>query len=633
MSYPSRRWRSLPRVLRVLIVAVPVVFLGWIILVNVAIASGWLERIISGKHRMSTVTVKVGRAWMLWPGRLHVRDFELDVDAYRYQLHVDLPEGVAEIALLELLSRKFHTRSIIGTDATVVLQLKMQPDKVNERRLATYPQIDGFDRPIRNPELPNLPPLDKAFKIDLEGIDTSLQRFWFGELRFDMTEGRLRGDLRATPGHRFGVSGGVIDWTDATLGIADDDGLADSVHLHVELDVADYNPFATAGRSVLRNYTATVEAGGMVRDISFARMYLPPKAKSVALGGGAGPVEIRAVIESGVMQLGTHFDYETPAIRVYAGTLVAGTQMHVAMAVAEHEGQLVSQAGVDLDRLHGGAAGKHDDRVTADKIEGFVAFGNTDLVATEWPLVDARLAIPRLHITELRDFAGVSEQIDPLGGAVDLSWTTSRADDGRFLHDGELELRNGAVRSSSILGQASASVRIGARTLRTWKETTIGKLQVDLDDVGLQTKNGESVGSWIHITGGHATLNHDNGNFDARVQGRLDDLRPILTHVSAKEILLEHIPDRDLTDPLRFDVGVQGRRGTLTLDIEDLSRPSLHVRGKVHRVGKNSRFAIVLGLAHIGIYGESKEKPSVDLAVGDDWLARKIEWVEDFGKR
>src|SRR5690606_28572853 len=244
--------------------------------------------------------------------------------------------------------------------------------------------------------MPDIPPIDEAFTVVVENVDAEISRLWVDEYRFETPGGRLRGNVRAVSGHSFAVWDTEVRVTGAAVGVADDDALLEDVDLHASIDIDEYDPFQTTGAAVLAHYTATVEGGGEVRDISFAEMYLPKKARGTVLGGGAGPVEIRAVLDHGKLQPDTLFTYETDAIRVYAGALVVGMQMQLAMSAARKDGRMIARAGVDLDRVHGGRAGgeRDGDRLGAKKIEALVAFGQNDLTKSEWPLVDARLSIP-----------------------------------------------------------------------------------------------------------------------------------------------------------------------------------------------------------------------------------------------
>jgi hypothetical protein len=621
-----RAWRWL----RWIVVGVPLLFLGALGLVNVALWTGVVERLASGEHRMASVQLQIGHAWMLWPGTVHVRDLELDVDAYRYQLHLELPSGEADIALGDLLSRTFHATRIVGDDARVVLLRKMAPEAVNERRLATFPEIADFGRPIRAVEPPELPELDEAFTVVLEGVDAGVSRVWVDEFRFDTPGGRLQGNLRAVSGHSFATWDTDVAIENAVLGVADRDGFADEVDLHVVLDVDEFDPFGIQGRDVLRNFSARVEGAGKVRDVSFCSMYLPHHARNVALGGGEGDVRIEAELDHGVLDPGTLVQYETDAIRLYAGDLVVGMGMELAMSVVRSNGRSLARAGVDVHDLHGGLAGTEhaSDRVQAKTIEAYVAFAQTDLVAKDWPLADARLSIPNLHVADLHDLSGVHEALASLHGAVDLSWRTSRLKDGRLGHDATLKGKNVGMQSGGIATRATARLRVGARSSADFRETKIGKMHVELDDVAVTSKNGDSEGTWLRIAKGTATLDHRTGDVDAKLRGRLDDLRPVFAHMNAREALAEKVADHDLTQPLDFRVGLHTRAGTVTLDLDDLVRPALHVRGKIKSAGKRSRWALELPDARIGIYGQSRGKPNIDLAIPDGWLESKFPWVD-----
>jgi hypothetical protein len=621
-------------VLRITLISVCSTLLGWIVLINILLATGAVERFVSGEHRIATVELKLGRAWMLRPDTIHVRDLSLSIDGYATRLHVELPEGEVRIAFFDLLARSFHTRSIVGRHASVTLQRKMPHDAVDERRLERFPEIAAFDRPpIRASELPDWPPREKALTIELEGVDVRVDHICVDELRLDPAEGHLEGNMRLIVGHALRASDVTLDATDAVVSVAGDDPLLDGLDLRVAMDVSEYNPDPNQEHAAVGELTADFDGRGTVRDLSSVATYLPPALSSIALGGGVGPLEFDVSLDSGVLQPGTLVTYETDAIRGYMGKLVVGTQLLLAMSVEEEEGEVVSRARVDLERLHGGLAGTKGSRdgVVARKIEAVIAFAQNDLASSEWPLADARLSIPRLRISDLGVFAGATDAVESLGGSLDLTWKTSRLEDGRYGHDVTLEAREVVVRAPDLFVGTSTKVKLGARTTEAWTKTTIGKLRVDVDDLAIATKNGKSDGTWLRIANGNVDMHHESGRIDARLRGRLDDLRPLLTHTNERRAFAEAFPDHNLTQPLAFDIGIHSTREGVTIDVDDLSRPALNIRGKLRKVGEHTRFAFQLLHARIGIHGVGGGKPNVKLAVSDEWLEARSKWVESLG--
>jgi hypothetical protein len=406
------------------------------------------------------------------------------------------------------------------------------------------------------------------------------------------------------------------------------------MNVHVTGKVDDYDPFATLGQAVVGQVSATVTAEGTIKDIAHCTMYLPPALERAVLAGGEGPIAITAALEAGVLQPGTSLQYDTDSLRLLGGELVIGTQVHLVLAVKDHDGSIVSRAGVDLEGVHGGVAGTKRARtaIRARKIEAFVAFAQADLTSSDWPLAGARMSVPLLQIAELRDLASASEVFARLGGAIDLSLTTSRNRDGRYGHDASISARGLSFRSGETSVKIWGDADLGARTNVELTSTTIGKIATSLDRVDIHTTNGDSDHTWLRIAGGHLKVTHDPVRVNGQVRGRLEDLRPVLTHMNARTSLSERVPDRDLTQPLAFDVGIHATRTGITLDLDEVSRTAFNLRGKVRKVGKHTRYAFELLRAHVGVYGHDGAKAKIDLGVGKGWLESKFPWVEALGR-
>ena len=109
---------------------------------------------------------------------------------------------------------------------------------------------------------------------------------------------------------------------------------------------------------------------------------MPRRASS--LGGGVGELSLDAVIESGVVRVGSELSYDTQALRVYAGKFVVGAAMHLRAGVEERDGDVLSRVSANLERVRGGVVGDDLLAIQAEQVEAWVAFMNNDLTG-DWP--------------------------------------------------------------------------------------------------------------------------------------------------------------------------------------------------------------------------------------------------------
>lgn len=623
-----RAWRSkspaFRRRLLGLFVGLPGLFVAIMLATNILLWTGTIEHLASRRYPLATVEIQVGRAWMLWPGKIHVRDFEIDIDAYTYQLHVGVPSGVVDIALLDLMSREFHTRSVHGEDVSIWVVMKKPAEQVDEG--PGVPEFADFGPPIRSDEPPEIPPRDQSWTIDIDGIDGQISELIVGNTRLRIPTGGLRASIHAVPGHSFSIPDANVDLSDASLTIGDRVCISD-ISLEVEFDIAEYNPFGVDEPSTLGKVSAAGSIHASVDDMAPLVRYFPAAAGDSSLGGGRGQLSGDVVIESGVVRVGSELRYDTQALWIYAGKFVFEAATHLRAAVEERDGNVRSYASANLERVRGGVVGDDLDAIQTEQVEASVAFANDDLTGN-WPIHDLSVWIPRLIVEDLGALASLSDTVRLERGSVELHWTTDRGADGDYDTAVSVKLGNGALAFGETKMRGSVHVRVEARTQAALDETTVHGLELELDGFALTTPRGHSEGTWVRVTKGRLTINHDNGSFDGTLHGRLDDLRPVLAQSNARQSRVREVRDLDLTQPLDFDLGLHRHGSSFTLDINDLSRPGLNIRGKLHHRRGRTRFAILLVLAHVGIYGEAGEEPKVDLFTDADWLARKSMWVD-----
>lgn len=146
-------------------------------------------------------------AYSVWPGLLHVRGLELQVQDYRHQFALEADSGQITVSLYELVLKRFHATSVSLAGLSFRLRDKLPAAEVNDRRVAAYPPIPGF------PELPLLvgeepPPIpDHAYDkwaIAVEDIRAELRELWFFEYRY-RGGGLVRGGFEVQPGRTFAV--------------------------------------------------------------------------------------------------------------------------------------------------------------------------------------------------------------------------------------------------------------------------------------------------------------------------------------------------------------------------------------------------------------------------------------------
>src|SRR5687768_17476968 len=120
--------RLLVRALQALALLAWLHFVG----VNFLLNSDWLLETLN--RRPERLRIGYSHAWCLWPGVVHLRDFELHSQSRRVRWSVRLAEARVHLHLTDLWRREFHALSLAGRGGAV--QLERRPD-------APPPDADG----------------------------------------------------------------------------------------------------------------------------------------------------------------------------------------------------------------------------------------------------------------------------------------------------------------------------------------------------------------------------------------------------------------------------------------------------------------------------------------------------------
>ncbi|MCA9658613.1 MAG: hypothetical protein KC486_09730 [Myxococcales bacterium] len=613
----------------------------WMLVLNLALWTGFVPWVVSGQHRMSRIHLGYDSAWVLWPTEVHVKGLVLRIDAYRYQLELEVPEGEMDVALHELLSRRLHVHRVDADGARATFRFKAPEGQVSERRRALFGPIVGHGAPIRDAEPPELPKEGEAWELDLENINGGFSELWIDALRIVELDARLRGRLRTRAGSLFAVDGGHLDLAAGAI-LVGDERLAEALEGTLAVEIRDYDPFSIKGREVLKQVRADIDASARIVDLGPAQPLLPESAR-LHLGGGAGLLRLDVDVVDGVLQPGTSIDYGTEALMA-AHTPVRGRAgVHVRAEVRREddadEGRLAvelcdlklwrnDEAGDD-DEEEGGEKERKRAPIFAPAIEASVTTSVTDLASDAFALTGAEVRTAKaIQLRELRALAGLSDRIDPRAGSASLTLRSTLREGERLGHRAKLSVENAAVAvdrttirlSGDLELRGSSGLRFGAGELDT--------IDLDVRQLAIRSPKGHSTGAWLKVTRGD--LEWGPATIKATLEGQLDDLRPILSHVDERNRLIERFTDHDVTKPLDFKVDLRrGEDGALDLRVHHLRRPALHIEAFRRSRGDRSRSAFRLTGVRIGVAVDEHGDRDADLGADAAWMERKIAWAKE----
>ena len=591
----------------------------WMVILNVALATGLVPWLVSGEHRMSTVRIRYDSAWVLWPSRVHVENFELDIDAYRYQLHLDIPEGEVDVAL--------HARSIVGRRVSGVFRFKAPEGQVSDERLAAFGPVDGMPEPVRMSARPDLPDEDEAWAVELDAVDGDFVDLWINELHFAQVSANLRGALSSRAGNFFAIDGAQLEGTAEEL-LVGGQVLVNDWSSELTVDVEGYDPFSLTGRAVLGQLSVDLDASAKVVSLEPTRTFFEGDT-DFALDGGEGSLTLRLIVAEGVLREPTALDYQTDALTVHVQDWVGRTRAHVTASVGSGQGPGRVRAGTDLLDVRVRRADEEFDGkppIFAQKIEGFIATSSTNLVDDAFTIVDGRLRAPKVEVRDIAVLRGVSESVEPRSGSVSLSLLGNfvESDEIGIDLDGKLDNVVFAVDRSTV--RTTVDFDLGLRSSPDFSEGRVGKLDIHVGQLGVKSPKGHSNGAWVDVSGG--SLRWDAEGIEANVRGKLDDLRPILSHADERVRLVELVPDLESTTPLDFEVGLRKRGDVLDISVDRLTRPLLSIQGFRRSRGDAARSAFLIDRARVGLTRSESGDRDIDLAVDEDWLPQQTQWAK-----
>lgn len=220
------------------------------------------------------LTVDYGRAWTVWPGRVHLEDLTVRFQDHNVQFYLQLDEARVHLSLWSLTRKKFHATRVRATGASWHMLVKADAPDADDARLEAYPAILGFARPpVRAAVAPPLPAPDLLWTVQVDDVDATVREVWVMEFAWQGT-GRVQGAFELQPLRHLWVRPARLTLEPGTLSVGQTKVSTD-FSLRADVDVAPYDIETHPDLQVLRPISASVQLEGSLDDLSFARLYLP----------------------------------------------------------------------------------------------------------------------------------------------------------------------------------------------------------------------------------------------------------------------------------------------------------------------------------------------------------------------
>ncbi len=431
-SAAKRPWlRRAGRVLLVLAIALPLLFL---VASNAFLSLHGLDLLFASTN---TINAKYQRAWMLWPGTIHVRGLRIIFQDPNVEWSLDFERATVDVSLLEFARRTFHAHHVRAEGGSFRMRHRIDPAVKNAPWVRTIAPIPEYPTPaVFEARVPEAPISDEEYnlwRVHLEDVDAQVDELWVQFVRY-RGSARARGKFELRPARRLWVGPATLELAPGRLSIGEDQ-LAARLSGAIRCVVDPFDVRVPVGREVLRFINSDLK----LRAEAFQPALLTQFFGAIADG--------RYDVQPGALDID---------VRVRRGVALAGSSATLTSerVDVEQQGVAVQASGV---RVH---AAVDAEQLTSSTLEARAATVHLEpaLPALTFETTKGEL------ITRGSDLAGEAQLA---GGGVDIG--SFRVPDARalnrLLRGSALSLRGGEI-SGSLRGKAQGQQRSGAAHVR-----------------------------------------------------------------------------------------------------------------------------------------------------------------------
>jgi hypothetical protein len=605
-----KRWK---RALGILAVTVATLALFYPVAGNLFLAFG-LRRVATDLDYRS--------AWTVWPGRVHLKEFELHVQSDTVEWMLAAQAATVNLDLFALVHHEVHLREVRADGLRFRLRLRVMPEDAGDPKLLALPPIVPFDDPpIQVAGAPDPEILRGEYPYWVARIDESDARvteIWIGPYRFQ-GEARSRGDFYVAPHRAIAMGPATLDVKDGAVTLAGDE-VARGIEGRVTCAIDRFDPDTLRDRAILRAFTSTVRLEAQVPSLAFLGFYVP--ASHARFEDGSGALHADAGLLHGRLVAGSALELETDRIRTLLPSFEIVSSAKLDWRVPEGDDErTVLRARVPAASVWRDGVEVPPASITNASVSYTTA--GSDL-ATELGFGGFSARAPRVHADDIRWLTKVHD-----GAPV-------RLDAGRTTLSGELEIDAdhrahgqatvaiaGAalvVKDSVLRGDIDATATVHGEDVVASRRLALEGGNVILSHAAVtRGKSRNYLGARADLEGGH--LDFKSGfAFDLASHGLVTDTDAVLDLLGSPA-LSKAAADVFAAGMANADAKLAYADGLFTVKITQGKSGATHVQGEVRKRDDATEAAFVVGagLLSLGVLIEHDHVTLVPEA-GDHWL-------------
>lgn len=296
---------TVPRILKVAGIALAALQFVYLVAGNLALSTGIVRKAISAYPESMLVTH--GRAYTVFPGRVHVSDLSMRLQDRNIQFLLTVGHVRVDIDLIALLRGRFHGDHVRCEGVSFRFVHRVHDAGGIEARLEAYPPIPGLARPalfqVPPPPAATKEEIDALWTVRLDDVQVGLREIWFLEYRWEGT-GRVTGRFELSPVRRLQVGPAELILDGGVLRVGPH-VVSKDLRLRLGATVESFDVQSLGGMQVFRPVSASLNL--QVRDLSPALLALYVPGLS-ARGAGSLAADLR--LESGRLGRGARVDLE-----------------------------------------------------------------------------------------------------------------------------------------------------------------------------------------------------------------------------------------------------------------------------------------------------------------------------------
>ncbi len=312
----AQRWvmRTPPRsktfrVVRGVVIAAVGLFAFYLLVGNVLIGTRLLRDAVSAHPE--ELVLDYDSAYTLFPGHVKVKGLKLKYEDRALRFGLGIEEAHVRIALTELVRKRFQAIRVRGTGISWRMIHKVEKLEGNEKRVAAFPVIEGFEKaPILGPE-PEGPPStgEGNWTVAISDVDVQVSEIWMLEYRYAGT-GRASGSFEITPSKMIWVGPAFLELKEGLLSTGEK-ALSKNFGLQAEVTIDPFDVPKKPGLKVLSSLSATVKIAALLDDVGTVELYVPELEAS---GNGTLTVDVR--VKNGILDAASAIEVHVDGMKL-----------------------------------------------------------------------------------------------------------------------------------------------------------------------------------------------------------------------------------------------------------------------------------------------------------------------------